>query len=60
MYKCFNSIFRYTARLKHLGQPATSVWHTWQHEDSALAYDNVETSEHVADGDILQNVLKIT
>ena len=27
-------------------------------EDFALADDNVETSEQVADGDILQNVLK--
>ena len=27
-------------------------------DEFALADDNVETSEHVADGDILQNVLK--
>ena len=55
---CFNSIFRL--------QPDKNIWDNLQQvlsvhgsfEEFALADDNVETSEHIADGDILQNVLK--
>ena len=47
-------------------QPGWNVWDNLQQllsihgsfEGFALANDNVEISEHVADGDILQNVLK--
>ena len=47
-------------------QPDRNVWDNLQQvlnihgsfEEFALADDNVETSEQVADGDILQNVLK--
>ena len=47
-------------------QPDQNIWENLQQglgvhgsfEEFALADDNVETSEHVADGDILQNVLK--
>ena len=55
---CFNSIFRYTARPKHLGQPSASARCTQQYWGICLADDNGETSDHVADGVILQNVLK--
>ena len=55
---CFNSIFRYTAR--------PNIWDNLQQvlsvhgsfEEFALADDNVETSEHLTDGDIFQNELK--
>ena len=47
-------------------QPDQNIWDNLQQvlsihgsfEEFALADDNVETSEQVADGDILQNVLK--